>query len=145
MSGCLLLQDKDLKIYDPDNLKTVTKKKPAKKEMESLLFAFKVAKHVKSNAVILAKATMTVGIGAGQMSRVDSAYIAIKKAGKLAKGAVAASDAFFPKEDAVIQLAKAGIKAIIQPGGSIADAQIIKTASKLGVSMVFCGMRHFRH
>lgn len=145
VSGGLLLQDKDLKIYNPENLKVVTKNKPNKKEMEALLFAFKVAKHVKSNAIILAKATMTVGIGAGQMSRVDSAYIAIKKAGKLAKGAVAASDAFFPKEDAVNQLAKAGIKAIIQPGGSLADGEIIKTADKKGVSMVFCGMRHFRH
>ncbi|MDP1854290.1 MAG: bifunctional phosphoribosylaminoimidazolecarboxamide formyltransferase/IMP cyclohydrolase [Candidatus Omnitrophota bacterium] len=145
VSGGLLLQDKDLKVYEPNSFKIVTKKKPAKKEIESLLFAFKVAKHVKSNSIILVKGTKTVGIGAGQMSRVDSAYIAIKKAGKLAKGATCASDAFFPKEDAIIQLAKGGIKAIIQPGGSIADEQIIKTADKKGVAMAFCGMRHFKH
>lgn len=145
ISGGLLLQDKDSKIYDTANLKIVTKKKPGKKEMESLLFAFKVAKHAKSNAIILVKGAKTVGIGAGQMSRVDSAFIAIKKAGTLAKGSVCASDAFFPKEDAVLQLAKAGIKAIIQPGGSIADGEIIKTADKKSVAMAFCGMRHFRH
>lgn len=145
VSGGLLVQDKDLKTYDSGKLKIVTKKKPTKKELDSLLFALKVAKHVKSNTIVLAKGTKTVGIGAGQMSRVDSAFIAIKKAVKSAKGSVAASDAFFPKQDAIIQLAKAGIKSIIQPGGSIADSQIIKLADKYGLSMVFSGIRHFRH
>ncbi len=145
--GGMLLQDKDLKTYLKENLKVATKKKPTKKELESLLFAWIVAKHVKSNTIVLVKGTKTIGIGAGQMSRVDSAFIAIKKAGGSTKtrGAVAASDAFFPKEDAVMQLVKAGIKAIIQPGGSIADEKIIKLVEKKGISMVFSGMRHFRH
>lgn len=145
ISGGLLLQDKDLKIYDREKIKTPTKKKPTKKEFESLIFAYKVAKHVKSNAIVLVKGTKCVGIGAGQMSRVDSAFIAVKKSGKNVRGSVAASDAFFPKEDAVIQLARAGIKSIIQPGGSIADESIIKVADKYGISMVFSGTRHFRH
>jgi phosphoribosylaminoimidazolecarboxamide formyltransferase/IMP cyclohydrolase len=123
----------------------VTKKKPTNKELESLIFAWKVAKHVKSNAIILASGTKTVGIGAGQMSRVDSVMIAKKKAGSLAKNSCLASDAFFPKDDAVIEAAKAGVKAIIQPGGSISDAEIIKACDKHKVSMVTTGIRHFRH
>jgi len=145
VSSGLLLQDKDLDTLDPNNLKAVTKKKPTKKEMESLIFAWKVAKHVKSNAIVLAQGTKTVGIGAGQMSRVDSVYISTKKAAKLAKGAVLASDAFFPKEDAIQLAAKFKIKAIIQPGGSIADEAIIKMADKYKIAMVFTGIRHFRH
>lgn len=143
--GGLLLQEQDSITLDENNLKIVTKKKPAKKEMESLLFAWKVAKHVKSNAIILTKGTKTIGIGAGQMSRVDSVFIAAKKAGKLAKGACLASDAFFPKEDAIQLAAKFKIKAIIQPGGSIADPKIISAADKYKISMVFTGIRHFRH
>jgi len=145
VSGGLLLQDKDLEILDTAQLKIPTKKKPTKKQMSSLLFAWKVAKHVKSNAIILAQGQKTVGIGAGQMSRVDSVFISVKKAAKLAKGACLASDAFFPKEDAVIAAAKAGIKAIIQPGGSISDEAIIKVCDKYSIPMVFTGMRHFRH
>jgi phosphoribosylaminoimidazolecarboxamide formyltransferase/IMP cyclohydrolase len=145
VSGGLLLQDKDLETLDKNNLKTVTKKKPTNKELESLIFAWKVAKHVKSNAIILASGTKTVGIGAGQMSRVDSVMIAKKKAGSLAKNSCLASDAFFPKDDAVIEAAKAGVKAIIQPGGSISDAEIIKACDKHKVSMVTTGIRHFRH
>ncbi|MFH0739371.1 MAG: bifunctional phosphoribosylaminoimidazolecarboxamide formyltransferase/IMP cyclohydrolase [Candidatus Omnitrophota bacterium] len=145
VSGGLLLQDKDLKTLDLDNLKVVTKKKPTKKELESLIFGWKVAKHVKSNAIVLTKGTKTVGIGAGQMSRVDSVMIARKKAGKLSINSCLSSDAFFPKEDAVIEAAKAGVKAIIQPGGSIADTEIIKACDKHKVSMVFTGIRHFRH
>jgi phosphoribosylaminoimidazolecarboxamide formyltransferase/IMP cyclohydrolase len=145
VSGGLLLQDKDLATLDMGNLKVVTKKKPTKAEMESLLFGWKVAKHVKSNAIILTKGTKTVGIGAGQMSRVDSVFISTKKAGKLTAGSCLASDAFFPKEDAIQLAAKFKIKAIIQPGGSIADEAIIKTADKYKIAMVFTGMRHFRH
>jgi phosphoribosylaminoimidazolecarboxamide formyltransferase/IMP cyclohydrolase len=145
IAGGLLLQDKDLETLDVNNLKVVTKKKPTKKEMESLIFAWKVAKHVKSNAIVLTKGTKTVGIGAGQMSRVDSVMIAKKKAGKLSINSCLASDAFFPKEDAVIEAAKTGVKTIIQPGGSISDTEIIKTCDKYKISMVFTGIRHFKH
>jgi len=145
VSGGLLLQDKDLETLDLNKIQVVTKKKPTKKEMESLIFGWKVAKHVKSNAIILTKGRKTVGIGAGQMSRVDSVMIAKKKSGKLSQNTCLASDAFFPKEDAVIEAAKAGIKAIIQPGGSISDPEIIKACDKYKVSMVFTGIRHFKH
>ncbi len=145
ISGGLLLQDKDLLTLEENNLKVVTKKKPTKKEMESLIFGWKVAKHVKSNAIILTKGTKTIGIGAGQMSRVDSVMLAKKKALSSTKNSCLASDAFFPKEDAVIAAAKAGVKAIIQPGGSIADEEIIKACDKYKVSMVTTGIRHFRH
>jgi len=145
VNGGLLLQDEDSLTLDEKNLKAVTKKKPTKKELESLIFAWKVAKHVKSNAIVLCRGTKTVGIGAGQMSRVDSVFISTKKAGKLTKGSVLASDAFFPKEDAISLAAKFKIKAIIQPGGSIADEQIIKMADKHKIAMVFTGIRHFRH
>lgn len=145
VSGGLLLQDKDLATLDTNNLKTVTKKKPTKKEMESLVFGWKVAKHVKSNAIVLTRGTRTVGIGAGQMSRVDSVMIAKIKAGKLSKNSCLASDAFFPKADAVIEAAKAHVVAIIQPGGSIADSEIIRACDKYKISMVFTGIRHFKH
>ncbi|HTZ10849.1 MAG TPA: bifunctional phosphoribosylaminoimidazolecarboxamide formyltransferase/IMP cyclohydrolase [Candidatus Margulisiibacteriota bacterium] len=145
VSGGLLLQDKDLATLDKANLKVVTIKKPTAKQLESLIFAWKVAKHVKSNAIILTSGTKTVGIGAGQMSRVDSVMIARKKSGTLSKNSCLASDAFFPKADAVIEAAKAGIKAIIQPGGSIADEEIIKTCDKYKIAMVTTGIRHFRH
>ena len=145
VAGGLLLQDKDLQTLDMNNLKVVTKKKPTKKELESLLFGWKVAKHVKSNAIILTKGTKTIGIGAGQMSRVDSVFIAKRKSPASLSNFCLASDAFFPKEDAVREAIKAGAKAIIQPGGSIADADIIKVCDKYKVSMVFTGIRHFRH
>ncbi len=145
VSGGLLLQDKNLATLDAKNLKVATKKNPGKKELESLIFGWKVAKHVKSNAIVLTQGTKTVGIGAGQMSRVDSVKIAKIKAGKLSKGSYLASDAFFPKADAVIEAAKAGIKAIIQPGGSISDAEIIRACDKYKIAMVFTGIRHFKH
>ncbi|MCX5702894.1 MAG: bifunctional phosphoribosylaminoimidazolecarboxamide formyltransferase/IMP cyclohydrolase [Candidatus Omnitrophica bacterium] len=145
VSGGALLQDKDLATLDLNNLKVVTKKKPTKKELASLIFGWKVAKHVKSNAIILTYGTKTVGIGAGQMSRVDSVMIARKKSGKLSKNSCLASDAFFPKADAIIEAAKSGVVAVIQPGGSIADAEIIKACDKYKISMVTTGIRHFRH
>jgi len=145
VNGGLLLQDIDTITLDEKNLKVVTKKKPTKNELSSLIFAWKVAKHVKSNAIILARGTKTVGIGAGQMSRVDSVFIASKKAGTFTKGSVLASDAFFPKEDAIVLAARHKIKAIIQPGGSIADEEIIKMADKHKIAMVTTGIRHFRH
>jgi len=145
VSGGILLQDEDALTLDEANLRVVTKKKPTKQQLASLLFAWKVAKHTKSNAIILARGTRTVGIGAGQMSRVDSVYIATKKAGSLAAGSVLASDAFFPKDDAIRLAARHKIKAIIQPGGSIADKEIIQAADKFKIAMVTTGIRHFRH
>jgi phosphoribosylaminoimidazolecarboxamide formyltransferase/IMP cyclohydrolase len=145
VSGGMLLQDKDLKTLDLDNIKVVTRKKPTKKEMESLLFGWKVAKHVKSNAIVLTKGTKTVGIGAGQMSRVDSVIIAKRKSGSKSSGSCLASDAFFPKPDAISWAHKAGVKAIIQPGGSIADPKIIAACDRYKIAMVTTGIRHFRH
>ncbi len=145
VSGGLLLQDKDLATLDLNNLKVVTKRKPTKQEMESLLFGWKVAKHVKSNAIVLTKGSKTVGIGAGQMSRVDSVMIAKKKSGKLSVNSCLASDAFFPKPDAILWAHKAGARAIIQPGGSIADDEIIEACDKYKIAMVTTGIRHFRH
>jgi phosphoribosylaminoimidazolecarboxamide formyltransferase/IMP cyclohydrolase len=143
--GGVLVQDRDIKDFDIANIKVVTKKRPTKAQMASLLFGWKVAKHVKSNAIVLTKGSVTVGVGAGQMSRVVSVEIAAKKAGKKAKGSCLAGDAFFPKEDGVIVAAKAGVKAIIQPGGSIRDAEVIKAADKYGLAMVLTGLRHFKH
>ena len=145
VSGGMLLQDKDSLTLDVDNLKVVTKKKPSQAQMQSLIFGWKVAKHVKSNAVVFTKGTKTVGIGAGQMSRVDSVMIAKNKSGPLSKGCCLASDAFFPKEDAISWAHKAGAQAIIQPGGSIADQEIIDACDKYKISMVTTGIRHFRH
>ncbi len=143
--GGILVQDRDVVRLKEADLKVVTKVKPAKEELSSLLFGWIVAKHVKSNAIVLCQGTKTVGMGAGQMSRVDSVTIACQKAGSKAKGSTLASDAFFPKEDGIEQAGKAGIKAIIQPGGSIRDEEVIKMADKLGIAMVFTGIRHFKH
>ena len=145
VTGGILVQDKDEKDILSSDLKMVTKKQPTKDELASLLFGWKVVKFVKSNAIVLCQGTKTVGIGAGQMSRVDSTFMAIHKAGDKAKGSTLASDAFFPKEDAVELAAKAGIKAVIQPGGSIEDQAVINVADNAGISMVLTGMRHFRH
>jgi phosphoribosylaminoimidazolecarboxamide formyltransferase/IMP cyclohydrolase len=144
--GGMLVQDRDAKQITRDDLKVVTKKKPTAKQIEALLFGWKVCKHIKSNAILLCKGTKTVGVGAGQMSRVDSVIIAARKAGsERSKGSVLASDAFFPKPDGIKAAKKAGAVAIIQPGGSIQDEEIIKTADKLGIAMVFTGIRHFKH
>jgi phosphoribosylaminoimidazolecarboxamide formyltransferase/IMP cyclohydrolase len=145
ITGGLLFQDKDLETLDLNKLKVVTKKKPTKPQLESLIFGFKVAKHVKSNAIVLTQGTRTVGIGAGQMSRVDSVIIAKRKATQLTKNSCLASDGFFPKVDAVREAIKAGVKAIIQPGGSIADTEVIRTCDRYKISMVFTGIRHFKH
>jgi len=143
--GGLLIQDIDLKMVDKKDLKVVTKTKPSSKELESLYFGWKIVKHVRSNAIVLCSGTKTVGIGAGQMSRVDSVIIASRKAGNKAKGTTLASDAFFPKADAIEQAHKAGVKAIIQPGGSIKDNEVIDACNEYGIAMVFTGMRHFKH
>jgi len=145
VSGGMLLQGKDTLTLDQGNIKVVTRKKPTKSQMESLIFGWKVAKHVKSNAIVFTRGTKTVGSGAGQMSRVDSVIIARKKSGKLRQGCCMASDAFFPKEDAISWAHKAGVKAIIQPGGSIADQKIVAACDKHKIAMVNTGVRHFRH
>ena len=146
VTGGLLVQDADLALYN--ELKVVTKRAPTEQEMADLLFAWQVAKFVKSNAIVYAKDKMTIGVGAGQMSRVNSARIAAIKAehaGLSVPGSVMASDAFFPFRDGIDNAAQAGIKAVIQPGGSMRDEEVIAAADEHGMAMVFTGMRHFRH
>ncbi|MCF8496773.1 MAG: bifunctional phosphoribosylaminoimidazolecarboxamide formyltransferase/IMP cyclohydrolase, partial [Alphaproteobacteria bacterium] len=150
VAGGILLQSGDTKSLTAQDLKIVTKRAPTDSEMTDLLFAMRVAKHVKSNAIVYARGGATVGIGAGQMSRVDSARIAAWKMGEagLADDAghpVVASDAFFPFADGLISAAEAGVTAVIQPGGSIRDAEVIAAADERGLAMVFTGIRHFRH
>ncbi|MBI3832344.1 MAG: bifunctional phosphoribosylaminoimidazolecarboxamide formyltransferase/IMP cyclohydrolase [Planctomycetes bacterium] len=143
--GGLLVQDRDIVEDEWANLKTVTKREPAPEELETLKFAQVVCKHVKSNAIVFAKGRGVVGVGAGQMSRVDSVEIAAKKAGERANGAVMASDAFFPFPDGVEAAARAGVTAVIQPGGSVKDDDVIAACDRLGLAMVTTGVRHFRH
>ncbi len=145
VTGGLLVQQRDLVGLDRSQLKIVTQKKPAPEEVDALAFAWKSVKHIRSNAIVLVHETRTVGIGAGQTSRVDSVFMAIHKAKDKAKGSVLASDAFFPKEDAIEAAAKAGVSSIIQPGGSKADESIIDACNKHNISMVCTGIRHFRH
>jgi len=145
IDGGLLAQTKDSLIEDEADYKVVSQKKPSADEMRDLLFAWKIAKCTKSNAIILAKGNATVGVGAGQMSRVDSTELAIKKSGEKSRGSVLASDAFFPFRDNIDTAAKAGVTAIISPGGSIKDEEVIKAADEHGLVMLFTGIRHFRH
>ncbi len=145
ISGGLLLQERDRTDLNKGSLTVVTKREPTPVEWEALAFAWKVAKHVKSNAVVFTTATGTVGIGAGQMSRVDSCRLAIMKAQSSLKGTVVASDAFFPFRDGIDVVAQAGATAIIQPGGSVRDAEAIQAADEHDMAMVFTGIRHFRH
>jgi phosphoribosylaminoimidazolecarboxamide formyltransferase/IMP cyclohydrolase len=155
VAGGFLAQGRDNAVVDAMDLKVVTKRAPSERELADLRFAFRVAKHVKSNAIVYAKDLATVGIGAGQMSRVDSSRIAAWKAAEaakaaslpetLAKGSVVASDAFFPFADGLLAAAEAGATAVIQPGGSMRDDEVIKAADEAGLAMVFTGHRHFRH
>jgi phosphoribosylaminoimidazolecarboxamide formyltransferase/IMP cyclohydrolase len=145
VSGGLLAQDADVHQLSPADLKIPSKRHPTEAEMKALLFAWKVCKHTKSNAIVYAREGQTVGVGAGQMSRVDSCKIGAMKAVLPLKGTVAASDAFFPFPDGVEEIAKAGATAIIQPGGSVRDQEVIATADRLGLAMVLTGVRHFRH
>jgi phosphoribosylaminoimidazolecarboxamide formyltransferase / IMP cyclohydrolase len=145
ISGGLLLQDADTEQLPPSALKVVTARQPTAEEMEALLFAWKVAKHVKSNAIVYARDGQTVGVGAGQMSRVDAARFGAMKALLPLANTVVASDAFFPFPDGLETVAAAGATAVIQPGGSVRDKEVIEAADKLGVAMVFTGTRHFRH
>ena len=155
VSGGLLVQDKDVGYVGMDDLKVVTKTAPSDEQMRDLLFAWKVGKHVKSNAIVYVKDLATVGVGAGQMSRLDSANVAAAKAQRmadelglaesLAKGSAVASDAFFPFPDGLLEAAAAGATCVIQPGGSMRDNEVIDAANEAGLAMVFTGMRHFRH
>jgi phosphoribosylaminoimidazolecarboxamide formyltransferase/IMP cyclohydrolase len=143
--GGMLVQQPDLGEIKDHELRTVTKRVPTPDEMSTMRFAWKVCKHVKSNAIVFAKDGATLGVGAGQMSRVDSVKIAVMKAQQPLAGSVVASDAFFPFPDGVEEAAKAGAIAVIQPGGSVKDAEVIAAADRLGMAMVFTGMRHFLH
>ncbi|MDR5652587.1 bifunctional phosphoribosylaminoimidazolecarboxamide formyltransferase/IMP cyclohydrolase [Ruixingdingia sedimenti] len=155
VAGGFLVQDRDVSAITAADLKVVTKRAPTEQELKDLMFAWKVAKHVKSNAIIYVRDGATVGVGAGQMSRVDSTRIAARKAQDMAEalglprpltqGSVVASDAFFPFADGLISAAEAGATAIIQPGGSMRDAEVIAAADERGLAMVFTGQRHFRH
>lgn len=145
VEGGLLVQEEDTYGFEDADIKVVTDREPTEEEWEALKLGWAVVKHVKSNAIVVNNKEMTLGIGAGQMNRVGSAKIAIEQAGEKAKGAVMASDAFFPMPDTVEEAIKAGITAIIQPGGSIRDQDSIDAANKAGIAMVFTGVRHFKH
>ena len=155
VAGGLLVQSRDNAVVDDMELRVVTKRAPSASELADLQFAFRVAKHVKSNTIVYAKDRATVGIGAGQMSRVDAARIAARKAqdaaredgvpAPLTEGSVVASDAFFPFADGLLVAVEAGATAVIQPGGSMRDDDVIAAADQHGIAMVFTGTRHFRH
>jgi phosphoribosylaminoimidazolecarboxamide formyltransferase/IMP cyclohydrolase len=148
VNGGLLVQDRDQGMVGLDDLKVVSKRQPTAEELKDALFCWKVAKYVKSNAIVYAKGDMTIGVGAGQMSRVYSAKIAGIKAadeGLEVAGSVMASDAFFPFRDGIDAAADAGIKCVIQPGGSMRDNEVIEAADEHGMAMIFTAMRHFRH
>ena len=148
VEGALLLQESDSGFPEIDELKVVSKRQPSEAKLKTCLMGWKTAKHVKSNSIVIADNEGTVGIGAGQMSRVDSARIAVRKAEEAnysLQGTVAASDAFFPFPDGVLELAEAGVTAIIQPGGSIRDQKVIDAADEANLVMIFTGRRHFRH
>ncbi|HEV7218363.1 MAG TPA: bifunctional phosphoribosylaminoimidazolecarboxamide formyltransferase/IMP cyclohydrolase [Terriglobales bacterium] len=145
ISGGMLVQDADAHLLEETDLKVVSKRQPTVEEKRALFFAWKVCKHVKSNAIVYARDGQTVGVGAGQMSRVDSCKIGASRAVLPLKGAVAASDAFFPFPDGVQEIAKAGATAVIQPGGSVRDQEVVDAADALGLAMIFTGIRHFRH
>jgi phosphoribosylaminoimidazolecarboxamide formyltransferase/IMP cyclohydrolase len=145
ISGGMLVQTRDTHRLKREDLNVVTKRAPSDKEIDDLMFAWTVCKHTKSNAIVYVRDRQTVGVGAGQMSRVDSVRIAVSKARFPLQGAVLASDAFFPFRDGVDQAAEAGVKAIVQPGGSVRDADVITAADEHGIAMVFTGVRLFRH
>jgi phosphoribosylaminoimidazolecarboxamide formyltransferase/IMP cyclohydrolase len=143
-----LLQERDQRKVQIGDLKAVTRRQPTEEEIKAMAFGWRIVKHVKSNAIVYAAADRTLGIGAGQMSRVDASRIAVRKAedaGLSLQGSVVCSDAFFPFADGLIAAAKAGATAAIQPGGSVRDAEVIAAAEEHGVAMVFTGVRHFRH
>jgi phosphoribosylaminoimidazolecarboxamide formyltransferase/IMP cyclohydrolase len=144
ISGGLLLQEPDSTLTGPES-RVVTKRQPSEQELQDLNFGWRVVKHVKSNAIVLARGGRTLGVGAGQMSRVDSVRISIQKAGEASKGAALSSDAFFPFRDGIDEAGRAGVTAIIQPGGSVRDDEVIAAADEYGITMIFTGLRHFKH
>jgi len=142
------VQEQDQNRVSRENLRTVTSRKPTDEELEALLFAWRVAKHVKSNAIVYARKDRTLGVGAGQMSRVDSAKLAVMKAAEAGldlTGCSVASDAFFPFADGLLEAVKGGATSVVEPGGSVRDEEVIKAADEHNVAMVFTGVRHFRH
>ena len=145
ITGGMLLQEKDPQIIHPDDLKIVTTLKPREEDINAMLFAWRVLKHIKSNGILIAKDHMTVGIGAGQVSRIDAVDLAIRKAGGKINDTILASDAFFPFRDSIDRIAKTGVRAIIQPGGSVRDEEVIAACNEHGIAMVFTGKRCFRH
>ena len=148
LSGGVLVQEPDHHKIHPSDLRVVTKRQPTDEEIQSLLFAWRIAKHVKSNAIVYTQGERTIGIGAGQMSRVDSSKIAAMKAteaGFQLQGCAVASDAFFPFADGLLEAVQVGATAVIQPGGSVHDEDVIKAADEHNIAMVFTGIRHFRH
>jgi phosphoribosylaminoimidazolecarboxamide formyltransferase/IMP cyclohydrolase len=140
-----VMQEQDLATFDEASLRAVTARQPSPAERRDLLFAWRAAKHVKSNAIVLAKEETTVGIGQGQPSRIRAVRLALQNAGERSRGAVLASDGFFPFPDNIELAAAAGVTAVIQPGGSIKDREVIDAANQAGLAMLFTGMRHFRH
>jgi phosphoribosylaminoimidazolecarboxamide formyltransferase/IMP cyclohydrolase len=145
VAGGLLAQDRDDQADPQENWKVVTDRQPTDEELRDLKFGWQVCRHVKSNAILYAKDGMAVGVGAGQMSRLDSAEIAARKSGECSKGGIVASDAFFPFRDGIDEAAKAGITAAIQPGGSVKDEEVIAACNEHGMAMIFTGRRHFKH
>jgi phosphoribosylaminoimidazolecarboxamide formyltransferase/IMP cyclohydrolase len=145
IDGGFLVQDKDAYYLRPEELKIVTKRAPTAQELEAMLFGWRVVKHVKSNAIVFADARKTLGIGAGQMSRVDSVKWGAQRAGTPLAGCAMASDAFFPFPDGIVTAAGYGVRAVIQPGGSVRDAEVIEAADAHDIAMAFTGIRHFRH
>ncbi|MDD3132061.1 MAG: bifunctional phosphoribosylaminoimidazolecarboxamide formyltransferase/IMP cyclohydrolase, partial [Bacteroidales bacterium] len=139
------VQEADREVLSLPDVKVVTKRQPTKEEMDELFFAMTVVKHVKSNAIVVTKGRQLLGAGAGQMNRVGSVRIALQQAGDKARGAVMGSDAYFPFSDSLQVAAKAGITAVVQPGGSIRDDESIKTADEFNIAMIFTGIRHFKH
>jgi phosphoribosylaminoimidazolecarboxamide formyltransferase/IMP cyclohydrolase len=145
ITGGILWQEKDGEVLHSDDLKVMTSTLPGKEEVAAMLFAWRVLKHIKSNAILIAKEDATVGIGAGQVSRIDAVELAVRKAGEKIEGAILASDAFFPFRDSIDRIAKTGIRAIIQPGGSVRDEEVIAACNEHGIAMVFTGKRCFKH
>ncbi|MDI6767736.1 MAG: bifunctional phosphoribosylaminoimidazolecarboxamide formyltransferase/IMP cyclohydrolase, partial [Bacteroidota bacterium] len=148
IAGGILVQTQDDTLINVEQMKVVTKRAPTDDEHKAMIFGWKVAKHVKSNAIVYARADRTIGVGAGQMSRFDSSKIAVMKAheaGLDLKGTAVASDAFFPFADGLLEAVKAGATAVIQPGGSVRDAEVIKAADDNNIAMIFTGIRHFKH
>jgi phosphoribosylaminoimidazolecarboxamide formyltransferase/IMP cyclohydrolase len=145
ITGGMLVQTRDTHRLSRNDLKVVSKRQPTEEEINALLFAWTVCKHTKSNAIVYARGGQTVGVGAGQMSRVDSVKLGAMRAQLPVKGSVLASDAFFPFRDGIDEAAKHGITAVIQPGGSMRDAEVMASADEHGLAMVFTGIRHFKH